>query len=556
METSAPASATVPGVSRLALRLACGFLLLLGGLSSSFFAARSFAATTTSTSTQSLTTTAPSALVISGHGWGHGLGLSQWGSYGYAQHGWTYDRILAHYYTGTTLGTVKATVLRVLVANEAKSTVTATATVTVTDTAGRKRVLAPGSLDFGTDSLKLDSAPALKPPFTFSSVQPLAVDSHPYRGKIVVSTDGKALFVIDRVSLEQYLRGVVPSEMPWNWSPEALKAQAVAARTYAVFHMRKKGPFDLYSDSRDQQYGGIAAESPSTDAAIAATKGQVVLYNGKPADTLFSSTSGGRTASALESMGKAVPYLVPVADPYDAISPYHDWGPTLVNAATAAKALKLKAPIADVQADDGASGRVHTLTVVSTDDSQATFTGNAIRTALDLRSTWFTPSLLQLGPTAKTMTFGGALSLTGRARDADGLSLESKTAAAPAWTNAGTPSVGPDGAFSVLVRPQVSTQYRLAWGDVRVGLSKIAVAPRVEGTVGPGGITGSVHPLLSGATVLLQRQSGSTWTTVSTASLDLAGGYSFVGVAAGTYRIRCAPGQGLAPGVSAQLVVS
>src|SRR5262249_22239447 len=136
-----------------------------------------------------------------------------------------------------------------------------------------------------------------------------------------------------------------------------------------------------------------------------------------------SSTSGGRTASALESMGKAIPYLVPVADPYDTISPYHDWGPMLVNAASAMKALKLKAPIADVQVDDGASGRAHTVTVVSTDDSQATFSGSAIRTALDLRSTWFTSSLLQLAPAAKTMTYGGALSLTGRARGVSGLSL-------------------------------------------------------------------------------------------------------------------------------------
>jgi stage II sporulation protein D len=555
METSAPASATVPGVSRLALRLACGLLLLVGGLSSSFFAARSFAAATTSTST-SLTTTAPSALVISGHGWGHGLGLSQWGSYGYAKHGWTYDKILAHYYTGTTLGTMKPTVVRVLVASEQRSTLAATAAVTVSDASGRKKTLVPGSFVLTAGALTLDGAPALKPPFTFSSAQPLAVDSHPYRGKIVVATDGKVLSVIDRVTLEQYLRGVVPSEMPSNWLPDALEAQAVAARTYALFNMRKTGPFDLYSDSRDQEYGGVASESPSTDAAIAATKGQVVLYKGKPADTLFSSTSGGRTASALESMGRALPYLVPVADPYDSLSPYHDWGPMLVNAVAAAKALKVKSPIADVQVDDGPSGRARTVTVVSTDDSQATFTGNAIRTALDLRSTWFTPSLLQLGPASKTMTFGGALSLTGRARAVNGLSLESKTAAEPEWVVAGSPSVAEDGAFSVLVRPQVSTQYRLAWGDVRVGLSKIAVAPRVEAASGPGGITGSVHPLVSGASVSLQQQSGSAWTTVATAPVDLAGGFSFVSVAPGTYRIRCAPGQGLAAGVSAPLVVS
>jgi len=155
------------------------------------------------------------------------------------------------------------------------------------------------------------------------------------------------------------------------------------------------------------------------------------------------------------------------------------------------------------------------------------------------------------------MTYGGALSLTGRARAVDSVSLESKTAAAPDWAPAGTPTVGADATFSLIVRPQVSTQYRLAWGDVRVGLAKIAVAPRIDATIGPGGVTGSVHPAVSGVTVALQQQSGSTWTTVSTATLDLAGGYSFVGaLAAGTYRIRCAPGQGLAAGVSTALVVS
>jgi stage II sporulation protein D len=433
----------------------------------------------------------------------------------------------------------------------------ATAAWTVTDAAGHKQTLAPGTVVLGPGALTLDAAPTLEAPFTFSSAQPIAVDSHPYRGRIVVSTDGKLLSVTDVVALEQYLRGVVPSEMPSNWPPEALKAQTVAARTYALFNMRKTGAFDLYSDSRDQEYGGVAAESPTTDAAIAATKGQAVLYKGKLADTMFFSTSGGRTASALESMGKNVPYLVPVADPYDTLSPYHDWGPMLVDAAQAAKTLKLKAPIADVQTDNGPSGRARTVTVVSTDDSQARFTGSAIRTALDLRSTWFTPSFLLLAPSSKTMTYGGALSLTGRARGVDALALESKTAAAPDWAPAGTPPVGGDGTFAMIVRPQVSTQYRLAWGDVRVGLAKIGVAPRVDAALGPGGVSGSVHPVVSGATVALQQQSGSTWTTVSTATLDLAGGYSFVGsIAAGTYRIRCAPGQGLAAGVSAPLVVS
>ena len=115
--------------------------------------------------------------------------------------------------------------------------------------------------------------------------------------------------------------------MPSNWPAEALKAQAVAARSYALANLTKGRAFDLYGDTRSQVYGGIAAESPAASAAVDATKGQVVLYDGKVADTLFFSTSGGRTVSALEATGDAVPYLVSVADPYDTLSPLPRLGP-------------------------------------------------------------------------------------------------------------------------------------------------------------------------------------------------------------------------------------
>jgi serine protease len=154
------------------------------------------------------------------------------------------------------------------------------------------------------------------------------------------------------------------------------------------------------------------------------------------------------------------------------------------------------------------------------------------------------------------MTYGGAVSLTGVAHGVDTVSLESKTAALPIWSPAGAITLGPDGSFSTIVRPQVTTQFRLVWGDVRAGLAKIAVAPRVDAAVGPAAVGGSVRPVVASAAVQLQRQSGLTWTTVSSTVTDAAGAWSFSGVpAAGTYRVRCAPGQGLAPGVSATLLV-
>ncbi len=237
----------------------------------------------------------------------------------------------------------------------------------------------------------------------------------------------------------------MPAEVPKTWPAEALEAQAVASRSYALANLERSRPFDLYGDTRSQAYAGASGESPQTSAAVAATKGEVVLYRGKVADTLYFSTSGGRTASALDSIGLDAPYLVPVSDPYDTLSPYHDWGPVALDAAKVTKALKLSAPLADLQATPGPSGRVRTVTVSAADESQVTLSGDQVRDALGLRSNWFTAAFLQLLPAAKTMTYGGAVSLTGAAHGVASLSLEARTAAAPGWAPAGNVALGPGG---------------------------------------------------------------------------------------------------------------
>jgi stage II sporulation protein D len=561
---AAGSSATVISMQamRMVVRLGGLGVVLACGLAAAVLAAGQSPAgmttgtTTSSTTTQTvLTSTAPGVLAISGHGWGHGLGLSQFGADGYANHGWSYDRILAHYYSGTTLGAAKVTTVRVLLAAEKKTSLNSIVAWSVTDAAGTKVALAPGILNL-KPKLAVAGQPALQPPFTFVGKQPLVVDGRPYRGKIVVSTDGKQLQVIDTVGLEAYLKGVVPSEMPSGWPAEALKAQAVAARSYALANLTKGRGFDLYGDTRSQVYGGLDAEAGAASDAVDATKGQVVLYNGKVADTLFFSTSGGRTASAADATGGAVPYLVPVADPYDTLSPYHAWGPVLFDAAKVEKQLKLSAPIATLQVANGTDGRVKTVTVVSSDDSQATLTGSQLRGQLELRSTWFTPALLRLQPVTKTMTYGGAVSLSGSAEGADAASLEAKATGAAAWEPAGELILGADGAFSAIVRPSTTTQYRLAWQSVRAGLSRIAVAPRITAQLAAAGSQGTVSPAVAGATVQLQQQTGTSWAPVSSTVTDSTGAWSFAGpLQPGSYRIRCAPGHGLVPGVSATLVV-
>jgi stage II sporulation protein D len=547
-------SATLARVGRYAPGLVAVCLLSLGLLASALLAATPGAPPATTSATTTVATSPASAvLAVSGHGWGHGLGLSQWGAYGYAKRGWSFDRILAHYYSGTTVGPAKVKTVRVLLASAKKATIESTAAWTVVDAAGAKVVLDPGKLVL-TPKLTLADHPELQAPLRFAGKQPLLVDKVAYRGTLSVSSDGKLVQVIDTVGLESYLKGVVPAEMPSSWLPEALKAQAVAARSYALANLTTGRPFDLYGDTRSQVFGGVKVENAATSAAVDATKGQVVLYKGKVANTLFFSTSGGRTASALESTGIAVPYLVPVADPFDTASPYHDWGPVLFDAAVVARQLKLSSPIADVQTTTGPSGRVKTLTVVSDDESQVRLTGNQVRGALELRSTWFTPVLLQLLPTSKTMTFGGAISLTGRARGADLVSLEAKPFGLD-WAPAGDLLLDADGAFATIVRPQVGTQYRLAWGDVRAGLAKIAVAVRVDATVQQGTATGTTKPAVADAATQLQWSPDGVagWSTVATSTTDAAGAFTLSAPApeaTGAYRVRVAPGRGLAAGVS------
>jgi hypothetical protein len=142
------------------------------------------------------------------------------------------------------------------------------------------------------------------------------------------------------------------------------------------------------------------------------------------------------------------------------------------------------------------------------------------------------------------------------ARGVDALSLESRTTGGD-WTSAGELILGTDGSFSTIVKPQVGTQYRLAWGSVRAGLAEVAVAPRVTAQPATQGVHGAEAPATTGAAVQLQRQEGSAWTTVSSTTADATGAYGFTGpLAAGTYRVRCAPGHGLAAGVSASFTIA
>ena len=502
------------------------------------------------------------AFFAAGHGWGHGVGLAQYGAYGYALHGWAYDDIVAHYYPGTTLGDAPVKRVRVLLTGGAKRVVISSrSSFTVRDASGKSHKLAAGRQEVGPGlKLKLAAAAnakALPGPLVFSpGDDPLMLGKRAYRGTLRVSASG-SLRVVNTLGLEPYLFGVVPSEMPDRWPAEALQAQAVVARTYALSHLHKGGDFDLYADTRSQVYGGIAAEAETASDAVSKTAGQVVLYKGALADTFFYSSSGGRTANVQDVWPSSppVPYLVSVPDPYDTLSPYHDWGPLRFTPTVLGKRLGARGRLIDVKSDTAPSGRVQTLTIIGSKGDR-TISGSAARAALGMRSTWFTIGMLNLTPPTAPVVFGAKARVAGIARGVGKVTLESRPYGGQ-WKPL-APLTSRSGQVAATLSPKVSTDYRLSTGQIRSGVVRLSVAPfvRISASSDRLSFTGLVRPLLPGAVVQLQRQSGGSWTTVTSTTVNADGTFSGdVQVTLGAYRARVVAGKGFAVGLSKVLTV-
>jgi stage II sporulation protein D len=497
---------------------------------------------------------------ISGHGWGHGLGMSQYGAYGYAQHGWTYDRILKHYYTGTTIGPTPVSRVRVFLLDSAKPvTISSKLPFQVVDADGSKHALDAGSYSVGggwkyTDPTKPQAKPTALPyPLEFRpGATAIALNGRGYRGSLrVLKLASAKVRIVNVVDLDLYLRGVVPSEMPKTWAPEALKAQAVAARSYALAHLHPANGFDLYPDTRDQVYLGIPHEAPTTTAAVNATAGQVVLYKGKVASTYFFSSSGGRTASVqdLNPASPPIPYLVSVPDPYDSISPYHNWGPYQYTARKLARKMKSPGKLLDVQTVASASGRVQSV-IATGSKGEATATGSQVRSALGLRSTWFQVGVLALGAPATPLTYGSGTALTGTARGCTSVELQQLDPGV-GWKTVSTLTPR-GGAIAPKIKPTQSSQFRLVVGKIASDAVAVAVAPsvRLHAPADLSGFWGTVKPRTAGTTVTIQRQAGSAWRVVASVKTTAQGRFTVSrAVTPGTYRARVAT-KGMAPGLS------
>ena len=184
---------------------------------------------------------------------------------------------------------------------------------------------------------------------------PLTFDGRAYHGTLVLWSRGGGVSVVNGLSLDTYLRGVVPSESPSHWPIAALEAQAVAARSYALAELRPSSWYDLVPTTADQVYGGVAAERPRSDHAVYATLGQVLTWGGQVARTYYSSSSGGRTESVQDAWPGAapIPYLRSVPDPYDSVLPAPRLGPVQLLLGAAGGGLGLGSAVESAQRPAG-----------------------------------------------------------------------------------------------------------------------------------------------------------------------------------------------------------
>ena len=400
--------------------------------------------------------------MIDGRGWGHGVGMSQYGARGYAEAGWGYQRILAHYYRGTELRVVPARPVRVLLAERrAAIRIGSTKPFRVVDARGKARRLKPGG-----QRLVAGKLAKLRFPLRYEAgASPLTLDGEAYRGALIVHRDAGKLLVVNKLPLDRYLRGVVPWEMPDDWHPEALRAQSVVARSYALATLKPGTRFDLYADTRSQVYGGIAAESASTNRAIGSTAGRVLLWQGRVATTFYHSTSGGKTAAVAEVWPRAtsVPYLVSVPDPHDSLSKHHRWGPLRLTPAQVGKRLGL-GPVRDLVAARGPSGRVAEVKL-----KLGSGTGRCSRRTSAVRSTSARPGSRSACSSSKPAS-GRGLARAGRrtvlrgfVRGLGKVRLERQVNGGT-WTDGASGSrVRPNGRFSVSVSLRRTTE--LSPGD-------------------------------------------------------------------------------------------
>lgn len=452
-----------------------------------------------------------SSWTIRGAGFGHGIGLSQYGAYGYAAHGANSTDIVLHYYKGTRIGNMAGRTIRVLL-QSGKNTVWVSGATRAgnhkLDSAKSYRLVRRGlAVELRTAAGKriatMDGVVTVS-----SSSGSLALGGRAlngtsdgrYRGVLEVrpGTFG-GLVAVNALSLDDYIQGVIVGEMPTSWPQPALEAQAIVARSYALTTDAGGAVFDQYPDTRSQMYYGMARETPGTNQAVQSTAGKVLLYGDSVATTYYFSTSGGRTENIENSWpGSApVPYLKSVDDPYDNLSPRHRWRIVWSKTELDRKLGSfVKGRLKSVKVTKrGVSPRIVDAQVIGTRGT-VDVTGPQLRSRLGLYDTW-----------------------------AYFVSIKSGQGDA-----ATQPADQPD-------TMQVTDGGGTTAGAARAWMRRVAE---------PGGRTlwvrGGVSPRPKRVT--LQHLVGTAWQTVGTGNTDARGRYALLVDEAGTYRVLAGGGVG------------
>ena len=337
--------------------------------------------------------------VVHGRGFGHGVGMSAYGAYGYALRGKSYQFIIGHYYSGTTIGKLDgARMVRVLLDVSGGD-------VEFTDaTSACGRALDPAR---GYEAHRVARSVRLRT----SGGKPLANCGRKLRaaGKGTIEIAGLGRFrgaletvpteeaagslnVVNALTVDNYVKGVIPNESPPSWPLAQLQAQALAARSFALTGAVGGNGFDLYNDTRSQVYEGLESEYRSSNDAADSTRGEVVMYGGEIATTMFSACSGGHTESIQNVFGgPAVPYLQGVPDPFDGACPLHKWtlrfsGPEISSRLGAHLDGRLKQVVVTKR---GVSPRIIEAKLIGTGGT-TTVTGEQLEVALGGHDTWMT----------------------------------------------------------------------------------------------------------------------------------------------------------------------
>lgn len=364
------------------------------------------------------------SFTIRGAGYGHGYGMSQYGAYGAARKGLSWQKILKFYYPGTSLGTMASgTTIKVWITadNDSSLRVQPAKGLRVTDSSGRSFTVPTGSkykswritragggyrLSYRTAAGKYVTVTTKLSSSTWSfhtsaNVVKLRMPSgatREYRGSLQMIKRGSKGRTVNKVRLEDYVKGVVPLEMPTSWAKNAVRVQAVAARSYAVRlrDFTNYSGYDLCDTTSCQVYKGYAytdngrrhvRETSGGNDAAKATANTIVKYEGKVALTQFASSNGGHTAQG------GYKYLAARTDPYDSVVVSQAWKRT-IKASSIAHAWPSVGTVKRVQitARDGDGrwgGRVKKVKIIGSKKT-ITVSGSTFQWKFGMRSSLFT----------------------------------------------------------------------------------------------------------------------------------------------------------------------